>query len=269
MSWVCPRGAVFLVVFSALFPASAAEAQLALSLSGGLSDPGTEPIIDEEDSEDKAFLPGVNTASSPDEDDADVESELALGDAEIRALRPSLVALSAGEAWPWQMIALEAGFPLGPQRMLSVFAGGGNFAESGARRSRGAANVIADARGFGVALRHYLERAPRISGQVALSWNTWSGRVEPLGAATDEADPGERLLPGSFRLTGLTLALAPALSRNWPNGFYFEWTPVGLRHTFRLSESYSRDTNLEGPVERWIFRTEVYGFINFKLGYAF
>ena len=196
------------------------------------------------------------------------DSEFLPDDAEVRALRQSLLAVSLGESFPWQSWSLEVGSLMG-LRQISIFAGGGHFAESSLRRSSGSWSIDADTRSVGLAMRAWLPRVPMMSGAVSLSWGSWEGSVSPIGVESEGTITSESLLPGSFRLTGLTLGLAPSLSRSWTNGVWIEWVPVGIRRTWVLSRRWSRPSTKDSSVTDWVQRFEVWGFVNFKIGWRF
>jgi hypothetical protein len=196
------------------------------------------------------------------------DQEFSPDEDEVRTRNLSMLALGLGETFPWQSWSFEAGTSIGSGQ-ISLFAGGGRFEEASLRRSTGSISIDAKTRSVGLAWRSWLPRAPILSGAVSLSWSSWNGSVTPIGVEEDGTTSAEGLLPGSFRLTGLTLGLAPGLSRSWSNGFWIEWVPVGIRRSWVLSTSWSRPSTADDAVTQWVKRFEVWGFVNLKVGWRF
>lgn len=199
--------------------------------------------------------------------------ELKFSQEELRSRFAYMFAAGLGNGKPWQGYTLEMGAILAKDRTVAMSLGAGSFKESGFLEER-AYDVSGRSRAIAFALREYSRHFPHLALELVVGYGDWSGRVDPHGSDTDEpaddADTEALKLSSGFNAHGLIFGVGLGCSWLWDNGFYLDWTPLGLHASKLLQRELDRDTRVvERAVTFAIERPLFYGLMNLKLGYLF
>lgn len=198
--------------------------------------------------------------------------ELKLTQEELRSRFAYLVAAGIGNGKPWQGYTLEMGAILAKDRSFSLSVGGGSFKESGFLEER-AYDVTGKSRSVAFALREYSRHFSQLALELVAGYADWSGRVDPHGIDSNDdlTEDAEALkLSSGFDAHGFVFGLGLGFSWLWDNGFWLDWTPLGIHASKLLQKDYDRDSRIvDRAVRLAIERPLFYGLMNFKLGYVF
>jgi hypothetical protein len=196
------------------------------------------------------------------------EKELRLSHDEIRAKHTYVGALALGSSKPWQAYDVELGYVVKPDRVASLFAGGGPQRFEGVVSEK-SYDMKVDARTFGLTGRYFFHKIEGMSVEAVLGYAQWDGSVSPHGS-DDSIDDASEKLSSSFHATGYFGGLSAALSWLWESGFYLEWTLVGITSGKVQTLDFTRDSDLvDKAVRRDLQRASFYGLNNLKLGMHF
>ncbi len=199
------------------------------------------------------------------------ERELQLSYDEIRAQHNYVGAVALGSSKPWQAYDVELGFIISPDRVGTVFAGGGPQRFEGVVEEK-SYDTRLDARTFGTTYRYFFHKIDGLSAEALLGYAQWDGRVSPHGSddSDDEITDASEKLSSSFHATGFFGSVSSAASWFWDSGVYVEWTLVGITAGRVQTMDFTRDSDIvDKAVRRDLQRAAFFGLNNVKIGMLF
>lgn len=249
-------------------------------------------------------LHGENEGNA--EDFAGVGRDLGLSDGDYRRKFATGVGIVLGQAYPWMFTGVDIRYHSNANAnghakntsdelsaaasapnerwnfrfddfSYSFFFGSGSFTRRDYHIDTRTVDTSATTNGFGIASRWYpLDNTP-FAFEGTLAFSQFKGKVTPQGTesggSAGSTDPAQFLSAG-YNLSAGTIGIATCFSKIWPNGIFFEWVPIGVRRSFiltkRLSTAQSADDDIVNEaVKGLVTTTELFGFINAKIGYSF
>ena len=191
--------------------------------------------------------------------------ELGLNHLEIRRGFRYGASLAAGETIPWQNFSLEV-FAVGNDAdTYGVVVGTGGFHDEGRVDDRHF-DLDFTTRSTAVTRRYYSDVLGPVSVLVTAGAIMFEGKIDPSGSDDLLSSEDERL-QSTFRATGGFLGLAISLDALWQEGYFLEWTPIGLRYTWLFDQDLSRDSVAAADaVEKKLENLGIFGLVNIKFG---
>jgi hypothetical protein len=127
-----------------------------------------------------------------------------------------------------------------------------------------------DSSHFGFSGRYYPTDSLPVFTSALLALSKWSGRIKATGIDIAEEEPALDQISTSFHAQGLSAAIAIGCSGLWENGFFLEYTFVGIGLSKITGETIARNRNQSTKIlEDSLENPLGFGFLNIAAGYFF
>ncbi len=236
------------------------------------TDDDADDLLDEDVKTLPAASPNQKIAKDKDEKAEGEDSELSLSEGELRDLYRFGIAFNYGAtALPWQTLGIS-GYDISPPKWKTTFFvsyGKCGFRDDSEKKSF-SMNVFSNL--VGIATRTFFsDVVPILFVQGAVGYAYWRGTVTPQSPQLrDEPESLRDKLSTSFSAHGPVVGANLGLATHWENGFYLEYTLVGMGYSYPISETASQD--IEDAKEFYRSRLKhflVWGISNITAGYFF
>ncbi|MEZ4743107.1 MAG: hypothetical protein R3B45_11795 [Bdellovibrionota bacterium] len=179
------------------------------------------------------------------------------------------LALGLGATRPWLFSSLSRYWVNHAEYFWELTVGLGKHRISGQKDHRHLEMVV-DSRAIDVGYYRFFSLDLPITYNLGFGLASWKGEVNPSGVTLDEQDPAGDALRSGYAASGIYLFLGIGLNFFWENGFYLQYTVVGLGKSKVFEHSLTQKTSSAEPIILKNLETgQSYGFTNVKLGWMF
>lgn len=226
----------------------------------------------QKEAEGKAFdwdpleeLDGYEEARTPEE----LAQELSPAALELREKFQQGIHLGLGASKPWTTAHFEYHYKIRPNLWTSAHYGIGGSNLSG-KWQQSDYDLSVDSSHFGISGRYYPTESLPVFTSALLALSKWSGRIKATGIDLQEEEPALDQISTSFHAQGLSAALAIGCSGLWENGFFLEYTFVGIGLSKITGETIARNRNQSTKILEDSLESPMgFGFLNIAAGYFF
>ncbi len=188
---------------------------------------------------------------------------------ELRRQFEQGVQLGLGVSKPWQNLHVEYQSRLRPELWLGISYGLGTASFSGKNSGRDY-ELSTDSQQISASLRYFFTESIPVYVSGLFGYGTWSGKIKATGVDINEENAILDNISTTFNAQGFTLGLGLGCAALWENGFYLDYTFVGIAVSKLSHESLARNRDRARKILEHSLEEPIgYGFLNIAAGYFF